>query len=147
MPETDQNIQEPSKNVSKIDKAIDLVVSQNPGMPKGQIANEVIALGSAKHKESVFRKLRKRDYKVGEIGTIRDYNRQYLDRIIVPDALKVMKNAIKSKDLPIKDKQPWVKLAVDKSFGEIRHTEQPQVVHIDAINNAQFVIKQDLESG
>jgi hypothetical protein len=141
MSEIDQNIPNNTPKPTKLDKAIDLVVSQDPGMPKGEIANRVIDIGAAKHKESVFRRLRKRDYKHGEISTIRDYNRQYLDRLIVPKALKVMDKAIKADDISDKDKYPYVKLAIDKSFGEIRHNEQPQVVRIDSINKAQILVK------
>jgi hypothetical protein len=102
-------------------------------------------MGTTKHVQAVYRKLTKKEYRTAEIQTVRDSNRQLLDRIIVPDALMVMKKAVKDKDLSYKEKLPYVKLAVDKSFGDIHHTEQPSVVHIDSINNAQFIISQDLK--
>ena len=85
-----------------------------------------------------------------EIGIIRDNNRQTLDRVIVPDALKIMHKAIKLKTLSDDDKalykakEPYVGLAIKHSFGEIRHVEQAQTINITSINNAQFNIKDDV---
>jgi len=143
-----KNIPKSPKNSGKptaIDKAIELVVKDDPGASKAEIANKIVDLGLTKHRTAVYRRLQKSDYLHKEIHAIRDHNRQYLDRIIVPNALKTIDKAVKSKELDEKAKFPYVKLAVDKSFGDIHHVEQPSVVHIDAINNAQFLIKGDID--
>jgi len=144
MEERTPNQRKPTQKQAQIDKAIDLVIANNPKATKTDITNEVIDLGITSNPSTVYRKLSKRDYRSAEIQTVRDQNRQHLDRIIVPKALKVMDKAIKDKDLTYKDKIAWCKLAVDKSFGDIHHTEVPQVVHIDSINHAQIIISKDI---
>ena len=144
--ETNQNNQDTltlPDNLTNIDKAIVRTIQSGRGTTKSEIANHVVGLGITKHPESVYRRLAKKDYLSAEIHAIRDHNRQYLDRLIVPDALAYMKKTIKNKELDEKTKLPYIKLAVDKSFGDIHHVEQPSVVHIDAINNAQFIIAND----
>ena len=136
-PEIPENISKLDRNILSATKALD-----NP--TKSNIANHVVSLGGAAHIQTVYKRLKLKDYLHAEIGTIRDHNRQLLDRTIVPDALKVMHKAIKSKVLDEKAKLPYVKLAVDKSFGDIHHVEQPSVINIKSINNAQFVIGQDI---
>ena len=144
MPEISTNKRKPTQKQAQLDKAIDLVIADNPKASKVDIANGVIDLGVTSNPSTVYRKLSKRDYKSSEIQTVRDYNRQYLDRLIVPKALKTMDSAIKDKSLSYKDKIAWCKLAVDKSFGDIHHTEVPSVVHIESINQAQIIISKDI---
>ena len=138
------------KNISKIDNAVLSTIRLNPLATNGQIASNVVALGASKYPENVYRRIAQKDYLKREIDLIRNYNRQRLDREIVPDALKYMHKAIRLKTLSDEDKalykakEPYIKMAVDKSFGEIRHIEQPSVVNIESINNAQFNIKSDV---
>ena len=142
--EKETNKPERRKKASKIDQAVTLTLQANPNANKAQIVKNCIALGAAKHPQAVYNRLRKKDYLQAEIQTVRDSNRQYLDRIIVPKALKSVQKAINNKDLDEKGKFPYIKLAIDKSFGDIHHTEAPQVVNIESIQNAQFLIKADL---
>ena len=134
------------KKRSKMDNAILTVLQAEPSVTSSQLVNKVVQLGGAKHTTSVYKRLAKKDYLRAEIHAIRDNNRQFLDRIVVPDALNVMRKAIRSNELDEKGKLPYVKLAIDKSFGDIHHVEQPSVIHIDSINNAQFNIASDISS-
>ena len=135
---------------TKLDNAIALVVKSKGLTNKAEISKEIIGMGLTKYAESVYRRLAKSSYLKAEIGIIRDNNRQTLDRVIVPDALKIMHKAIKLKTLSDDDKalykakEPYVGLAIKHSFGEIRHVEQAQTINITSINNAQFNIKDDV---
>ena len=150
IPETELNLPEIPKNISKIDNAVLSTIRLNPLATNGQIASNVVALGASKYPENVYRRIAQKDYLKREIDLIRNHNRQRLDREIVPDALKYMHKAIRLKHLSEEDKalykakEPYIKMAVDKSFGEIRHIEQPQVVNIESINSAQFNISNDV---
>ena len=146
MDEISTNTRKPTIKEAQIDKAIDLVIASNPEATKLDIKNQVMDLGVTTNKSTIYRKLSKRDYRSAEIQTVREHNRATLDRIIMPDALQVMRKAIRDKDLTYKDKLPYVKLAADKSFGDIRHVESPQVVRIESINNAQLIISKDIEA-
>jgi hypothetical protein len=143
----------PQKKTGPVDRlttAILTKVKAAPGSTRADIARHCVQIGAAKHLPTVYNKLRKSEYLRAEIQKIRDANRQYLDRLVVPDALKVMHKAIKSKELSdderklLKAKEMYVKLAVDKSFGEIRHSETPSAVNIANIERLQVAIAADL---
>ena len=148
--EKETNKPEKPIKLSKLDNAILTTIKANNTSSKSEIAHGVVGLGVTNHIQSVYNRLKQKDYLQAEIQRIRDYNRQHLDREIVPIALKQVKKVIKSKTLTAdeiklyKAKEPFIKLAIDKSFGDIHHTEAPQVVNIESIQNAQFLIKADL---
>ena len=152
IPESKLNLPDIPKNISKIDNAVLSTIRLNPLATNGQIASNVVALGASKYPENVYRRIAQKDYLKREIDLIRNHNRQRLDREIVPDALKYMHKAIKLKTLSDEDKalykakEPYIGLAIKHSFGEIRHIEQPQVINIESINNAQFNIGKDIEA-
>ena len=131
-------------NPSKLDLNILSATKALDNPTKASISKHVVALGGAKHIQTVYKRLKLKDYLRAEIQSVRDNNREYLDRIIVPDALKVTRKAIRNKDLTEKEKLPYVKLAMDKSFGETHHHTAPQQVNIKNIESIQVAISNDV---
>jgi hypothetical protein len=145
--ESPQFIPKPSKNPhnpTQLDKAISMVVTSKGNLSKPEIAKEIIGMGLTKHPESVYRRLAKSDYLTAEIHTIRDHSREYLDRLMVPDALKVAHKALKNKGLTEKEKYPFIKLTLDKAMGEMHTHHGTQQVNVTAIKNAQIIIQADI---
>ena len=135
---------EKPKKMSKMDMAMVTAIKAEPGMTKAQLANRVVSLGAAKHIQSVYGRLKKRDYLNAELSQIEDFHAQQLQREDYPLARKRLNKALKDNDITHKEALPYVKLVYDKVHGEKHFNQAPQVIHIDAINNAQFLIKDDV---
>ena len=135
---------EKPKKLSKMDRAIITAIKANPDISRAQLANTVVDLGAAKHIQSVYGRLKKRDYLNAELVQIENYHAQQLQREDYPLARKRLNKALKDKDITHKEALPYVKLVYDKVHGEKHFNQAPQVIHIDAINNAQFLIKDDV---
>ena len=153
IPETNKNIpnipQKPIK-LSKLDQGILTVMHANPEANRTEIVNKTYDLGLVKHKQTVYNRLKKRDYLQAELSQIEDYHAQQLQREDYPLARKRLNKALSDKDetgayvLSHKEAFPMIKLVYDKVHGEKHFNQAPQVVHIDAINNAQFNISNDV---
>ena len=139
-PKTDQK---PIK-LSKLDQGILTVMHANPDATRAAIVNKVVDLGLAKHKPTVYNRLKKRDYLQAELSQIEDYHAQQLQREDYPLARKRLNKALKDPELSHKEAFPMIKLVYDKVHGEKHFNQAPQVVNIESINNAQFNIKQDV---
>jgi len=100
-----------------------------------------VKLGAAKHIQSVYNRLKKKDYLQRELAEIQAAKYEHLERIQVPLAAKVVDKALKDKELNLKDKMPFVKLVYDKSFGELHRNVSEGSVNIGAIKNAQIIIQ------
>ena len=142
---TPNKTKKPTK-LSKLDQGILTVMHANPEATRADIVNQVVDLGIAKHKPTVYNRLRKRDYLQAELLEIENYHAQQLQREDYPLARKRLNKALKDKDITHKEALPYVKLVYDKVHGEKHFNQAPQVVHIDSINNAQFNIASDVES-
>ena len=142
-PNTSKTVELPAK-LSKIDKAIITVIKSEPDINKAQLANRIVALGITKHIQSVYNRLKKKDYLQAELSQIEDFHAQQLQREDYPLARKRLNKALKDSELTHKEALPYVKLVYDKVHGEKHFNQAPQVIHIDSINNAQFNIKDDV---
>ena len=133
--------------LTPIDKAALLIGKDNPTLTNAEIAHEVVGLGITKHPESVFRAFVKRDYVSKELGKVRANHRDRMSRLIVPMALQAIYNALRpSSKLSQKDKYPWVKLVVDKEFGEEQPIRPARTVPVSQIQNfIQVTINQGSE--
>ena len=154
-PNTDiipNNLEYPKKP-SKIDKAIVTVIKSEPNITKAQLANRIVALGITKHVQSVYNRLKKKDYLNAELSKIEDFHAQQLQREDYPLARTRLRKALNDKDkttgeyvLSHKEAFPMIKLVYDKVHGEKHFNQAPQVVNIESINNAQFNIGKDIEA-
>ena len=147
IPESIQNTSDIPKidlKPSKLDKAIVTVIKSDPDITKAQLANRIVALGITKHVQSVYNRLKKKDYLQAELSQIEDYHAQQLQREDYPLARKRLNKALKDPELSHKEAFPMIKLVYDKVHGEKHFNQAPQVVNIESINNAQFNIKQDV---
>ena len=135
---------EKPKKMSKMDMAIVTAIKAEPGITKAQLANRVVSLGAAQHIQSVYGRLKKKDYLQAELSQIEDFHAQQLQREDYPLARKRLNKALKDSELTHKEALPYVKLVYDKVHGEKHFNQAPQVIHIDSINNAQFNIKDDV---
>ena len=153
IPETNKNIpnipQKPIK-LSTLDKNILAATKVLDNPTKSNIANYVVELGGAKHIQTVYNRLKKRDYLQAELSQIEDYHAQQLQREDYPLARKRLNKALSDKDetgayvLSHKEAFPMIKLVYDKVHGEKHFNQAPQVVNIESINNAQFNISNDV---
>ena len=142
---------EKPKKLSKMDKAIITAIKANPDTSRAQLANTVVGLGAAKHIQSVYGRLKKKDYLNAELSQIEDFHAQQLQREDYPLARTRLRKALNDKDkttgeyvLSHKEAFPMIKLVYDKVHGEKHFNQAPQVVNIESINNAQFNIKADV---
>ena len=136
---------EKPKKMSKMDMAIVTAIKAEPGITKAQLANRVVSLGAAQHIQSVYGRLKKKDYLQAELSQIEDYHAQQLQREDYPLARKRLNKALKDPELSHKEAFPMIKLVYDKVHGEKHFNQAPQVVNIESINNAQFNIKADVQ--
>jgi len=132
------------KRLTKYDELAIQLVKSNPDLNNEQIGKEIVRLGASKNPKTIHHKWRVNDYLRAEIQAVRAHSREKLDRIMLPKALKVARKALDNNELTEKDKFRYVKLVVDKSFGDIVHTDQPQVVNVGTIEKMQVVISKDL---
>ena len=136
--------------LSKLDEGILTVMRANPEANRTDIVNKTYALGLTKHKQTVYNRLKKKDYLNAELSKIEDFHAQQLQREDYPLARKRLRKALNDKDkdgeyvLSHKEAFPMIKLVYDKVHGEKHFNQAPQVVNIESINNAQFNIKADV---
>ena len=141
---TQKPTQKPIK-LSKLDKAILTTLKAHPNLNKAQLAKAVVDLGVTAHIHSVYNRLKKKDYLQREMTEIENHLQEQLVREDYPLARKRLVKALKDKDITHKEALPYVKLVYDKTHGEKYINKSPEVVHIGAIKNAQFVIQSDLQ--
>ena len=128
--------------LSRIDEAILMVTESHPDWSQYQVNQKLQDLGVTANKISPYQNLKKNEYLTKKIEEIKAHHRETLSRILVPEAIKVAKKALKS-DMDPKDKLGYVKLTLDKEFGE----DRSPVTHIDKIEvgQIQVLIQQSLE--
>lgn len=70
-----------------------------------------------------------------DISIIREKNAETLSKKIVPKALKRLTEGLKTKELDLKERFPFIKLALDKEFGtdDRKRPVSPPTIHIDKI--------------
>lgn len=145
MPNTAQNTPKTPTRTSKIDKAIGLVVQNNPDMSIGQIAKEVKSLGAAQSEKSVFNRWYKKDYRRRDIGDVKRRNAAVLQREILPLAHKALRKGLKSQEVTDHQK---AKLGLDAM--RIGHPQTIQHDHGDAVvgnvNIAKLVVNTAIQA-
>lgn len=145
MPNTSQNTPKTTGPSSKIDKAIGLVIQNDPNMSIGQIAKEVKALGAAKSEKSVFNRWYQKDYKRRDIRKVKEHNAAVLQREILPLAHKALRKGLKSQDVTDHQK---AKLGLDAM--RIGHPQTIQHEHGDAVignvNIAKLVVNTAIQA-
>lgn len=135
---------ETNTKFSKLDNAIITAIKANPEANRAEIAKIVKGLGAAKHIQTVYVRLKKKDYLQKEFSEIKKYHDEYLQREQLPIAAKVVTKALKNKELKESAKYPYVKLVYDKAYGETHNVAHQSGVSIGAIQNAQIIIQSDL---
>lgn len=119
-----------------------MAVKHEPTASNCRIGNKLKDLGVTKDQHVAYKKLKSNEYLAGEIATIRENHAQRLSREIVPDALKETKRAINDKKLAPGVKLGYVKLALDKEFGEQGNRPQPapsiNIGQVQAVINNHF---------
>ena len=106
------------RSVAKIDKAAITVAHADPTLSNYQIGKRLEEMGVMPRRSEIYTRLRKSTYLRGELAQIRAHHRERLSRTIVPLALDTQEKVLKNKDLSPQAKFPYVKLALDKEFGE-----------------------------
>ena len=130
---------------STLDPAILTVKKAFPEADKAQLAKICKQIGATNHVQSVYNRLKKKDYLNMELSELENQLRQQLVRDTYPLAVKRATKALKNKDLDDKAAFPYVKLAYDKVHGETyRNVSQPGI-SIDSIQNAQIIVGNLLE--
>ena len=107
----------PNPSKAKV-KMLELI-GKYPDRSKMEIGKELVSLGLLVKPENIYqmtRKNRNDGYMSGKIEEIREKNFEMMSKEIVPLSLKLHKQALKSKDIDIKDKLPWVSLAEKAEF-------------------------------
>ena len=135
---------------SKIDKPLLMLAKEHPEMNLHQLGKELVDMGVCKDPTSVYRRPIKNTFVAGELDEIHRRNLETMSSQIVPEALKIHKKALRSKDLTLKEKQPWVALAEKAEFSSYDGNKNPPVsgqINIKTLQLAQVLISQNLESG
>jgi len=136
---------EKQPELSKLDKNIITVAKTMKDPTKAAVARKVVELGGANHIQTVYRRMTQKDYLHRDILTVRDYNREYLDRKLMPQAIKIAEKALKDKEMDKKAQFPYVKLAFDKSLGDTVHHKGREMVSIGAIDRIQVLVGSALQ--
>jgi hypothetical protein len=126
---------------SKIDKPLLMLAKQHPEMNLHQLGRELVDMGVCKDATSVYRRPRKSTFVAGELEEIRRKNFQMMSSEIVPEALKIHKKALKSRDLTLKEKQGWVQMA---ERAEFQYDQSRAPVSKDTVNISQLQVYQTL---
>jgi len=134
-------------NNSTLDPAILTAIKAYPNASKSQIANIVKDMGVTNHIQSVYNRLKKKDYLNKEIAEIETQHHQQLVREDYPLARKRLAKALKDKDLTHKEAFPFVKLAYDKVHGETFKNAPSAGIPMVAIQNAQIIVQGDIKQG
>jgi hypothetical protein len=126
---------------SKIDKPLLMLAKQHPEMNLHQLGRELVDMGVCKDPTSVYRRPRKSTFVATELEEIRRRNFQMMSSEIVPEALRIHKKALKSRELTLKEKQGWVAMAEKAEF-QTDPSRAP--VSKDVINIEQLAVYQTL---
>jgi len=112
----------PFKDIEKTtklkSKTLELI-KDYPHLSKLQIGNKLYKLGLVKRPETVYEITRNIPSNAGiveGIEKVRAANLEMMSRDIVPLSLKLHRKALRSKDIDLKDKLPWISLAEKTEF-------------------------------
>ena len=103
-------------------------------------------LGGAKHIQTVYKRLKQKDYLQRDLPEIEKYEQEVLHREDLPLARKVARKALKNKEMNEKEKFPYVKLVYDKAYGETHRNVSTPGVSIESIQIASVNILADIRS-
>lgn len=108
----------PEKTLSRVDKAIISEVVESPELNRYQIGSKLVEQGIIKRPNQVHQRFTKNMYLTERVERIRSHHEEEVTRVITPLVLKNLKKGVK--DLDLKDKLPFMQLAVkmDKTFKE-----------------------------
>lgn len=115
-------------------KALELV-KQNPAASNYKISRDLEELGYTSGDTYLTQRILKNNELASEVAIVRERNYQKLQQDITPHALTVLEDAVTSDKISKQNKFKWVKLALDKSFGdtESKHPTSPAQVNVDTI--------------
>ena len=140
----DTNKRKTPPKLSKLDKNILTATKALTNPTKANIARHVVELGGAKHIQTVYKRLKQKDYLRGELQAVEQYEYESLHREDLPLARKRARKAIKNKDLNDKEVFPYVKLIYDKAYGEVHKTVGQSGISIDTIESIQIMVNADV---
>ena len=121
MSETDISTECNSNDTSisyKKTKTLELIHNY-PNLSKMEIGRKLVKLGLIDKPDTIYQITRNIPSNVditGEIEKIRSSNLEYMSRTIVPLSLQLHNKALRSKDIDLKDKLPWISLAEKTEF-------------------------------
>lgn len=136
------------KDIKKISELNDVrqqvlaMIKAEPGKPIIHFGRKCVKLGLLTNPNSIYAVVRNSNYMKGELQHIRSMNAEKLSRDIVPLALAETEAALRDKKYNRDKKFKFVKLAVDKEFGqdENRRPIYPSMMSIQTLtiirNNA-----------
>ena len=115
-------------------KAIQLVQA-DPAASNYQISRELESLGYTNGDNYLSARLAKSNELALEVTKVRERNFQKLQQDITPVALEVLQDAVTSTKISKQNKFKWIKLALDKSFGDQGNqvAPSPLQVNVDSI--------------
>jgi len=132
---------------NKIDKGIRVLATQHPEWSLHRIGLELKGMGVIKDERSVYKRTKKNPYVTAELAEIRRKNFETMSREIVPEALKIHKKALKSKELTLKEKHPWV-VAAERAEFHYDQTKAPgakETVNIGQLQVYQQIVQANLD--
>lgn len=111
------------------------LVKEDPEASNYEISKKMIESGHTSRTMYLDQAVVSNKRMKADIAIIRERNAEELTREIVPVALKKLKTGLKTRELTIKERFPYVKLALDKEFGtdESKRPVQPMTINIEKI--------------
>ena len=143
MPNTDQKPTKDLPKLSTLDKNIIAATKLLDNPTKSNIANHVVELGATKHIQSVYRRLKQKDYLNRELQEVRAHNLESIQRQHVPKALRKL-NSILTQNKDKKLQLQAVNTTLKYGMGEMVNVPTPGV-SIGAINVASLNILADVK--
>lgn len=133
-----------TKNTPKYDEtdqAILNIVTSDPNITTNQIGHRLLTIGQCTSTDTVYKRLRRKDYLRREVEEIRQNHREQISRELMPLALKVTRKALKSKDMSEKDKHPYVQMVVKSDLGDQGADGKPATINIEHLERMQVLLK------
>ena len=122
-----------------IDQAILQAATVSPNLPINAIANNLIRTGIVNSRDTVYKRLRNKDYLRGEFEKIQQNHREQFSRELMPLAIKKTRKALKTLDE--KEAYPYVAMTVKTTLGDQGPAAPQTTINIGQMQVLQGIMR------
>lgn len=115
------------------DEALITIATNNPGLSNKQIGKQAKDLNIIGHENTIYKRLRESDYLSAEIEKVRANNQEFIDRKILPKALKMHEKVLVDNKKTPENAKEWVFQAERMGLQDNTPVEPVSLVNIESI--------------